>query len=406
MADTKNNSPNENRAAARAAALARLVLISRRFGGDSAWVLAGGGNTSWKTADRLYVKASGFALGSIDESGFCEMDRARLDAIWEKTYPADSAAREKEALADLMAARVPGETKRPSVETLLHGFFPQAFVVHTHPAIVNGLTCGQGGEAAFRRLFGDEGIWVPLVDPGYILAKTVSGIFAEFKSKKGRAPAFMFMQNHGLLVAGESPEEVEALSDSIIAKLKAEIAGRRPSAGAAANAEPDERAVAADLAADAGAVAGFQAALGALAGADAAILHRADRMIVGFAASAAAFAPLSQPFSPDHIVYAGHEYLRVDEVEDLADAWADYLKRNGKAPRIVLAKNIGAFAIGQGSREAAAQAASRALELFVDSCKVAIYSLAFGGPRPMSPESVAFIRNWEVESYRSSIAAR
>ncbi|MFZ3110832.1 MAG: class II aldolase/adducin family protein, partial [Rectinemataceae bacterium] len=310
------------------ASLALLAAVSRRFGGDPAWVLAGGGNTSWKTADRLYVKASGFALGSIDESGFCEMDRARLDAIWEKTYPADSAAREKEALADLMAARVPGETKRPSVETLLHGFFPQAFVVHTHPAIVNGLTCGREGEAAFRRLFGGEGIWVPLVDPGYILAKTVSGIFAEFKNLKGRAPAFMFMQNHGLLVAGGSPEEVVALSDAIIAKLKAEIAG-------VADANPDERAVAAD----AGAIAGFQTALRALAGADAAILHRADRMSVEFAASAAAFAPLSLPISPDHIVYAGHEYLRVDEVEDLADAWADYLKRNGKAPRIVLAKN-------------------------------------------------------------------
>lgn len=401
MADTHNNSPNENKEAARAAALARLVLISRRFGGDPAWVLAGGGNTSWKTADRLYVKASGFALGSIDESGFCEMDRARLNAIWEKTYPADSAAREKEALADLMAARVPGETKRPSVETLLHGFFPQAFVVHTHPAIVNGLTCGQGGEAAFRRLFGDEGIWVPLVDPGYILAKTASGIFADFKRLKGRAPAFMFMQNHGLLVAGGSPEEVVAISNSIIAKLKAEIASPGTKAGAAI-AEPDEKAVAAD----AGAIAGFQAALRALAGADAAILHRADRMIFGFAASAAAFAPLSRPFSPDHIVYAGHEYLRVDEVEGLIDAWADYLKRNGKAPRIVIAKNIGAFAIGQGSREAAVPAASRALELFVDSCKVAVYSLAFGGPRPMSPESVAFIRNWEVEQYRASLSAR
>ena len=376
--------------------LALLAAISRRYGGNPDWVLAGGGNTSWKTADRLYVKASGFALGSIDESGFCEMDRARLDAIWKKTYPADSAAREKEALADLMAARVPGETKRPSVETLLHGFFPQAFVVHTHPAIVNGLTCGREGEAAFRRLFGGEGIWVPLVDPGYILAKTVSGIFAEFKRLKGRAPAFMFMQNHGLLVAGGSPEEVISVSDSIIARLEAEIAGRRPSAG------PDERAAAAD----AGAIAGFQAALRALAGAEAAIPHRADRMIMGFAASALAFAPLSRPFSPDHIVYAGHEYLRVDEVEDLVDAWADYLKRNGKAPRIVLAKNIGAFAIGQGSREEAVHAASRALELFVDSCKVAVYSQAFGGPRPMSPESVAFIRNWEVEQYRASLSAR
>ncbi len=378
--------------------LGPLAAISRRYGADPAWVLAGGGNTSFKTADKLYVKASGFALGTIEASGFCEIDRARLDAIWTREYPGDKDAREDSVLADLMAARSPGETKRPSVETLLHGFFPQAYVVHTHPAVVNGLTCSQEGEAAFVRIFGDEGIWVPLVDPGYTLAVAVRGIFDAYAARKGAAPSFMFMQNHGLLVAAESPEAIVALSDAIVRKLAAAIA-------AAGVGEPDQTPVIAD----AGETAAFAAALSGLAGDGVTVQHRADAMILGFAADKASFSAIAQPYSPDHIVYAGHEFLRVEGQAELAAAWADYLARNGQRPRVVLAKGLGAFSIGGGRGQpqaASAQAASRVLDLFADACKVASYARAFGGPRFMTPEAVAFIRNWEVEKYRSSVAGR
>jgi hypothetical protein len=138
-------------------------------------------------------------------------------------------------------------------------------------------------------------------------------------------------------------------------------------------------------------------------------LHRADRTVLGFASSTAAFEPLSRPFSPDHIVYAGHEYLRVDGEADLRGAWADYLGRNGVQPRIVMAKNLGAFALAAAGspekRHSAARAAATSLELFVDSCKVAVYAKAFGGQRFMTPQAVAFIRNWEVEKYRASVSA-
>jgi len=380
------------------APLGPLATISRRYGADPAWVLAGGGNTSFKTADKLYVKASGFALGTIEASGFCEIDRARLDAIWTREYPGDKDAREDAALADLMAARSPGETKRPSVETLLHGFFPQAYVVHTHPAIVNGLTCSQEGEAAFAHIFGGEGIWVPLVDPGYTLAVAVRSIFDAYVARKGAAPAFMFMQNHGLLVAAESPEAIVALSDAIIAKLKAAIA-------AAGVAEPDLT----PAAADSGETEAFAAALRGLAGDGVSVQHRADAMTLGFAADAASFSAIARPYSPDHIVYAGHEFLRVEGRAELAAAWAAYSARNGQRPRVVLAKGLGAFSIGGGPGQtpaAAAQTASRVLDLFADACKVACYTRAFGGPRFMTPEAVAFIRNWEVEKYRSSVAGR
>ena len=68
--------------------LAELAAMSNKYGADPAYVLAGGGNTSYKTEDTLYVKGSGTSLATITEEGFVKMDRAKLAAIWNNTYSA------------------------------------------------------------------------------------------------------------------------------------------------------------------------------------------------------------------------------------------------------------------------------------------------------------------------------
>jgi rhamnose utilization protein RhaD (predicted bifunctional aldolase and dehydrogenase) len=368
------------------AELSALIALSRLFGSDPDWVLAGGGNTSVKDGRRLYVKASGSSLATIDESGFCSMERDRLDAMWAAFYPEETEAREAAALADLMAARSPGESKRPSVETLMHGLFPQAYVVHTHPAAINGVTCSRGGKAAFDRLFADEAIWVPFVDPGYVLAKTVRAALEAFRAKKGVAPAIMFMQNHGFLVAGESPAEVQSLSARVMARLRAEIK-RQPDLSA--------RAV------DGRALAEACAALQSLGGGQSHLFFRSDAETLARTASREAFIPLSSAFTPDHIVYAGHEFLLVEGGQSrISSAWADFVGRNGVPPRILLLPGLGAFACASS-----AAAAETALLLFTDACKVAAYAESFGGASHMTQEKIAFIRNWEVEKYRSSVSA-
>jgi rhamnose utilization protein RhaD (predicted bifunctional aldolase and dehydrogenase) len=389
--------------------LSALVALSRLYGSDPEWVLAGGGNTSFKNSSRLYVKASGTSLGAISAEGFCEIDRSKLDAMWGAKYPDDSDAREAAALADLMAARAPGEAKRPSVETLMHGLFPQAYVVHTHPAAINGITCGREGRAAFERLFGEEGIWVPFVDPGYVLAKTVRAELEAYRAKRGRVPGLMLMQNHGLLVAGESPEEIQERSAGAMAKVLGETK-RRPDLSA--------------LSVDAEALAEATAVMARLArsayGEAAALRFRSDAETALRSASREAFAPLSSAFSPDHIVYAGHEFalaaVPLGSIPSGAApsgaapsgaasgfaveaAWKEYSVRNETPPRIVVVAGLGAFACAKG-----VAAAEAAIMLYSDACKVAAYAESFGGPSHMTKEKIDFIRNWEVEKYRSSVS--
>ena len=129
-----------------------LIDLSRKYGADPDYVLAGGGNTSWKSNDLMVVKASGTELGTITKEGFVTLSMDKLRTIRETTYPDNREEREERALEDLMNSRLPDQKGRPSVESLLHAIIPDKYVVHTHPAIVNGLTCSQEGKEKAEKL--------------------------------------------------------------------------------------------------------------------------------------------------------------------------------------------------------------------------------------------------------------
>ena len=54
--------------------LKTIVELSQSYGSDSRFVLAGGGNTSYKDDKFLYVKPSGVRLADISEADFVKMN--------------------------------------------------------------------------------------------------------------------------------------------------------------------------------------------------------------------------------------------------------------------------------------------------------------------------------------------
>ena len=143
----------------------RLIEISRKYGADPRYVIAGGGNTSFKTADRLWVKASGHALATIDEDGFAVLDRSLLNPMGEKKYSADASQREAQVKEDLEAACIT-RGRRPSVETSLHNCLDAAYVIHLHPTLVNALMCCSKAQEICGKMFPDA-LYVPALRPLY-----------------------------------------------------------------------------------------------------------------------------------------------------------------------------------------------------------------------------------------------
>jgi rhamnose utilization protein RhaD (predicted bifunctional aldolase and dehydrogenase) len=374
-----------------------LAEISRFYGSNSDYVIAGGGNTSFKDRDYLYIKASGTSLAEARPDDFVKMNRAALAKIWEKTYPAGIEAREAAVLADMMAARAPGEeNKRPSVETLLHDILPFAFVVHTHPALVNGLTCARKGREAAGELFAGS-VWIPSINPGYILSKAVKDAMDSYKAEKGKAAEVIFLQNHGIFVGADRTDGIKAVYDRVMDTIGGRIK-RRPDPGGKTACFGNSDSLAGELREAAARVSG-----------EAVWFVRFERNgeLSRFLAGRDAFAPVSSAFTPDHIVYAGSDPLFLDSgtVKDaektgaLEEALKKHREKTGRLPKTVAVQGLGVFGLGSSEK-----AAAHAVELFNDAAKVAVYTESFGGPLFMPSGQIAFINNWEVERYRSKVS--
>jgi rhamnose utilization protein RhaD (predicted bifunctional aldolase and dehydrogenase) len=361
-----------------------LIAVSRKYGADSRFVLLGGGNTSFKTDSVMYVKASGHALGNIGKDGFVAMDREKLNAIWEKQYAEDVDERERSVLADMMDARNPGETARPSVEALLHSFIPFAYVVHMHPAMVNGLTCAQSGKESMERLF-PEALWIPLVNPGYILAKVVRDAQSVYIEKRGKAPQVIFLQNHGVFVSADTIEEIDSLYTHIMETLSRSII-RKPNF-TKSRIDQDR-------------VALVQQAMSAHFGGQQAYPMVANHELESRLVDRETFTSLASAYTPDHIVYSGFKPLWVElsvfdserPVEEIIARFKRYESDYGVPAKVIAVQQTAGFATSES-----------AMTLFIDTVKVAAFTESFGGPRFMDDDQIEFIRSWEVEQYRANV---
>ena len=371
-----------------ATALESLVEYSNRYGSDPGMVLAGGGNTSMKTDQTLYVKGSGTSLATITEEGFVVMSRRRLGEIWRKKYPEKQAEREAAVLEDMMAARLPGEeAKRPSVETLLHDLFPQKYVLHIHPSRVNALTSSAEGAEGVKKLFPDA-VWVDECEPGYVLASKCREKLAEFRRENDRDANVVFLQNHGIFFAAKTVAGLDEIAAGVMNTLDEKIAVKPDFT----EAETD-RTTAAKIA----------PVLRMLYDPEgrATVVFSADKTTLDFAESAEKFAVLKEPISPDHIVYCKAEPLFLEDFtpEGIEAAFHELTERRGFIPKIVFAKGIGMFAIGKNMKEARTAAA-----VWHDAMAITVMAENFGGVRHMAPALVNFILNWEVETYRTKVS--
>lgn len=356
--------------------LAVLAAMSNKYGADANFVLAGGGNTSYKSADRLWVKGSGTALATIKPEDFVVLEREKLAQMWSAAYPEEEAAREAAVLADMMAARVEGENRRPSVETLLHDLFPQPYILHVHPAIVNGLTCSMEGEKAMKRLFPDA-VWVDACKPGYILALLCKEKMAAYKAETGKDCKLLFLQNHGIFFAGNTTEELDKMASSVMTAL----------ANAVTYKPQLEK-----ISYDAAKVEELSCKLAAAYAENAAVKFTVCPEVL-------AYDPATKSLSPDHIVYAKAKQLCLEEGADVKAAFAAFEAENGYKPKIVFVKGLGMFACGNSENEAAT-----ALSVMMDAITVVAYTKSFGGVSAMPDFLIDFIVNWEVESYRSKVS--
>ncbi len=371
-------------------ALESLIALSRKYGADSRYVIAGGGNTSYKTADKLWVKASGHALATITEEGFAVLDRALLNQMGEKVYSTDAIQRETQVKDDLARATLtPG--RRPSVETSLHNCMSAHFVVHLHPTLVNGLMCSRNAESICRERFPDA-LYIEYTDPGYTLFKKVYDRMAAFKAARGHEPQIIFLQNHGIFVGADTADEVEILYESVFEALGVQ--------------EPQEFKDAECSVANVSVIPALRQMLGRGGRGLKTLRVTQNALVEQFSASEEAFSKVAVPFTPDMIVYckSHYLYLEADDTEALLmqaeERIESFVSTYGYTPKVLLIKGLGLVAVGEHAKEAGI-----ITDVYLDAMQIARYAESFGGAHSMEPAWVDFLDNGEVENYGRKVSS-
>ena len=355
--------------------LKNITELSTFFGLNPDYVLGGGGNTSFKDENFLYVKPSGISLASITERDFVKMEREKVRAVFaigELTGAVEREAIVKKMLADAVTYDSSG---RPSVEAPLHELIPTAYVVHLHPAAVNGMTCGKNGKKICEALF-PEALWIDYIDPGFTLAYAVYHAARDYKQTKGRDPQVIFLQNHGVFVGANEAKDIRSIYQMIMDIL----AGHYLKQGVALKLETGEK--------DTAFVFENAPVLRSLLGSG----------VPATVISLPPFKAAGGALTPDHIVYAKSFCLETENPN--LDAVAAFEARHGYKPKVVSVPGKAVFCAADTYKDALTVAG-----LAADAAKVQAWTAAFGGCLFMSDKARGFIENWEVESYRKQVSS-
>ena len=319
-----------------------LIEISRFYGKQKDYTLAGGGNTSYKDDKHIWVKASGVSLADINEDGFALLDRNKVKLTETKQYSTDPHERERQVKEDLIASNVEkGSIKRPSVETSLHNLINYAFVIHLHPTITNSLTCSNDAEKISRELFGEEIMFVRYA-AGYDLFKIIQADIEVFRKRFSKDPSIMFLQNHGVFVSANNTSEIKKLythiTETIKKRLQSAIAEEElPIKEEAKYILPAIRMILSDN--------------------NLKVLKiRNNALISHFYSSSENFSKASLPFIPDIIVYCKGRYMYISDVstpEDIIKVFqkqlSEFINENVYPPQIILIKDYGVISVGDTS---------------------------------------------------------
>ena len=369
-----------------------LIKISKFYGGDKQYVIAGGGNTSYKEDHTIWIKASGQPLAGLTEEGLVSLSRDRLHEISLKKYSGNPVKREEQVKNDLFNSILDqGKNMRPSVETSLHEIIQYKFVVHLHPTLINGLLCSKNAKKLTSQLFGEEILFVPYTDPGYTLFKKLEKEISDYRRKFFCDPRIIFLENHGVFVSADTTDDIRNTCNDIIHTIERHTAPnpeikQLPYNPILHNVLPAIRMMLSDHK-------------------PVTVRYRHNTLIAKYCRNQKEFLKISMPLTPDMIVYCKTRYLFVEKsstAEEILDCFSHKLSlfkdEYGYMPRVILIKNVGLLAVDESFSSAEA-----ILDVYEDLIRISDYSLQFGGIKFLTSEQAAFIDQWEVENYRRKI---
>lgn len=194
--------------------LKNLADVAQKIGALPEYVQGGGGNVSVKLDNSVMaVKASGFCLKDLrSDSGFVNVNYQTLRQFYElsddsKDLTTLIAENDAVVHSSIILNDDSPNTLRPSIETGFHAILGNC-VIHSHSVYANVLTCAVEGKDVAHSLFPDA-VFVPYRTPGIALTIAVK------EACGNKNPKIFFLENHGLIVVGETAREAATLHEQV-----------------------------------------------------------------------------------------------------------------------------------------------------------------------------------------------
>jgi rhamnose utilization protein RhaD (predicted bifunctional aldolase and dehydrogenase) len=337
-----------------------LKTLSARIGADPLLTQGAGGNTSLKVGDTLWIKASGTWLAHALDRDI--MVPVRFGPLLEAVAAVDPAAEQAHrfTIAERNASGL-----RPSIETTVHALMPQRVVLHAHCVDTIAFAVrADCVEQVSPRLMDLNWAYVPYARPGLPLALAI----AEHRTQR---PDVLVLGNHGLVVAGETVAEAEALLQDVKARLRIEPR----------TTEDGDSAVLTGLAASGGGGALYR-----LPESEAAHALAVDKTSLAIAARGSLY--------PDHVIFLGEGSAIAGAGEDVMAI----VRRLGFAPASIVFPGVGVLMRADVPPNGDAMARCLA--------DVAARVPADTALRVLTKEEHLQLTDWDAEKYRQDLARK
>lgn len=353
-------------------ALDALIKMSKYAGQRFDLVQAGGGNTSVKFGNQMYIKASGYLLSELNQNtGHTIVETAMVTAILDDDEVlAISDKKEKDATASkkLQLAKT-SQGPRPSIETYLHALLYK-YTLHVHSISVNMFTSHQNWVQKMEELDA-KALCVKYETPGIELALELKKQMNKYQTTFGRLPQVIFLQNHGLIISSDNYDDIEAFNEKVV--LAAE-----QKAGVDFSRYRDTTKIANC----------YNRTFGrddiAYLSEDITITKLLDQIKAD---------TLKKPFSPDGYVFCGYTILNADELSP--EGFLEYQEYYFDAPKVIRYNSL-IYIMAADLKKA-----KMIEDVFKNNLLIAH---ALGSELQFLEDGeISYLGNWEAEKYRQKL---
>jgi rhamnose utilization protein RhaD (predicted bifunctional aldolase and dehydrogenase) len=181
-----------------------IKYFCQKLGKNKLLVQGGGGNVSWKTNSKLWIKASGTSLEQAKKKNvFIPVNLKELN---KSINEGDFFKKPLVKIGKLL----------PSIETYMHAVIPHKIVVHLHSIDFLAILIKKNSQTLFNQKLPEYNFsFFNYIKPGGELAKNIYK-----KNIKFNRVNLILLQNHGIIVSSDNLKLIVSFLSKIHKKIK------------------------------------------------------------------------------------------------------------------------------------------------------------------------------------------